>query len=222
VAEIVQGLLVVDPITGSDGTRPPVDESGWLANGVRSPAGSAPAMDVERQRQQYLWQQQSTQDKPWQSHPDAWQAPVQNAKHRHSVFIDIELWNDEAGGRRWSCPYLAAVWQLMRLGVLRYHGAPVVEPVPYESAALDSWQAFPALVQLTPNRPAPFTAYCTFSALSSQFLGIEHAVRTILGQVAVAPEVEKQLQERITDEGLRLPTDQTIGRVDYAFVGPAW
>jgi hypothetical protein len=201
VAEIVEGLLVVDPIPGTDGTRPPVDVTGWLANGTRSPVGGTEAMALGEYD---------------------WRPPAENATSRHSVFIDVQLWDDSSGERKWSCPFLAAVWQLMRLGLLRYQGQPVVEPVPYESARLDSWDGFPAVVQLSTDRPAPFTAYSTFSALSTQFLGIEHAVRTILGQVAIQPEVEKQVLALIDNEHLRLPTGKTIDRVDYAFLGPNW
>lgn len=205
VAEIVKGALVVDPPPGTDGTRPPVDQSGWLANGVRSPAGGAEAMSLAYEPGQYVWQ-----------------PPVENSTSRHSVFIDVQLWQDTPGERTWSCPFLAATWQLMRLGLLRFQGGPVVTPVPYDTAQLDSWTAFPALVQMTPNRTAPFTAYSTFSALSSQYLGIEHAVRTILGQVVVQPDVEKWVHDRILEEELRLPTGKTIDRVDYAFLGPIW
>jgi hypothetical protein len=205
VAAIVEGMLVVDPTPGTDGTRPSVQVSGWLANGMRSPDSDAEAMALATSPGQYKWR-----------------PPVENATSRHTVFIDIQLWEDGPDGRTWSCPFLAAVWQMMRLGLLRYQGRPVVEPVPYESAHLDSWDAFPAVVQLSAKNPAPFTAYSTFSALSTQYLGIEHAVRTILGQVAIQPEVEKQVQALIDNEHLRLSTGKTIDRVDYAFLGPNW
>src|SRR5690606_35636054 len=104
----------------------------------------------------------------------------------HSVFVDVELWDERAGARTWSCAYLAAVWQLLRLGLLRRDGAPVTVPRPWPEVLPQAWDLLPAVVQVNP-RAAPFTAYRTFSVLPVGFLSTEHAVRTILSQVLVDP-----------------------------------
>ena len=44
----------------------------------------------------------------------------------------------------------------------------------------------PAVVQLNPAA-APFCAYRTLTLMDTQYLPVEMAVRTILGQVAVPP-----------------------------------
>jgi hypothetical protein len=56
------------------------------------------------------------------------------------------------------------------------------------------------------------------SILTDRFLPTEHAVRTILGQVEVAPEVVAQIAKRSTDEGFALPA-KIIDRINYVFVG---
>jgi hypothetical protein len=68
--------------------------TGWLSNGERGGAAPASAMAA----------------------PRAWQPPRQSAVQNHSIFVDIELWDGPADQPLWSCPFLAAVWQLQRLG----------------------------------------------------------------------------------------------------------
>ncbi|OSC67144.1 hypothetical protein B5181_16305, partial [Streptomyces sp. 4F] len=106
VAEAVAGRIVESPPPGSYGLRPPAAQTGWLANGERSPVARAPqAMKPAVE----------------------WQPPKETAARRHSVFLDVELWSDDADGHRtWSCPFLAAVWQLARLGLLRNEGEAVL------------------------------------------------------------------------------------------------
>jgi hypothetical protein len=147
--------------------------------------------------------------------PGSWQPPREHAANRHSVFIDVQLWDERAGRRIWSCPYLAAVWQLLRLGAVRYDGRSVVEPVPFSTDLPDAWSDFPAVVQLS-ARPDSFTAYETFSALENRFLPVEHAVRAIMSQIAVEDEVNAQIVQRSQQEGLTLPI-RLIDRVRYAF-----
>jgi hypothetical protein len=195
LADLVLKQLVSDPVPETTGDRPPTIETGWLCNGRRSPAlGPAQAMSGAR----------------------PWQPPVQNAANRHSIFMDVELWDyDDNGERRWSCPFLAAVWQLMRLGLLRHEGEGVTNPYQLDDWP-DDWDQLPAVVKLNP-RAAPFSAYRTFSALGTRFLPIEHAVRTILSQVSVSPAVLDQLHTRSRAERLDLPKD-LVERVEYAFV----
>ena len=195
VATLVQQHLVDEPAEGANGARPAATVSGWLTNGERSPAAPAAAMAGPRQ----------------------WQPPRQSAVRNHSIFLDVELWSDGPDGRLWSCPFLAAVWQLQRLGLLRHLGRPVAEPQPGTASQLsERWADMPAVVQLNPAAAA-MRAYRTFTALDSRFLPVEIAVRTILGQVAIDPVVAAQISGRAAGEGLELPAEP-VGRIGYAFL----
>lgn len=196
LAELVIDHLVPDPPPGTDGsTRPDPRLNGWLANGTRAVSpGESMAMGTVVD----------------------WQPPRQNAVHRHSVFIDVQLWDGPADARQWSCPFLAAVWQLVRLGALRHRGAAVVEPVPWSHGLASTWPELPPVVRVAP-RAQPFTAYHSFSVLDQRFIAVEHAVRAILGQVATDPDVAAQLTRRASAEGLALP-GEIIDRISYAFV----
>lgn len=195
LAELVLTQLVSDPVPETTGDRPPTSETGWLCNGRRSPAsGLEQAMRGGRD----------------------WQPPMQNAANRHSIFMDVELWDYEDDGRRlWSCPFLAAVWQLMRMGLLRHEGEGVTNPYQLDDWP-DDWDEMPAVVKLNPHA-TPFSAYRTFSVLGSRFLGIEHAVRTILSQVSISPAVLDQIQTRSRNEHIDLPKD-LVERAEYVFI----
>jgi hypothetical protein len=193
LARLVEQALVADPVPGTTGVRPPTSETGWLCNGQRSPnALTIPAMA----------------DK-------AWKPPAENAPNRHSIFVDVELWDMEKGERRWSCPFLAAVWQLIRLGLLRHNGEAVTSTWQVEELP-DDWDKLPAVVRLNPRAPA-FSAYRTFSVLGSRFLPVELAVRTILSQVSVDPVVLEQVAGRARGEQMELPKE-LVERIDYVFV----
>jgi hypothetical protein len=198
IAELVLTQLVSDPVPQTTGDRPPPTETGWLCNGKRSPALAPPqAMSNSVDR--------------------TWRPPVENARNRHSIFLDVELWDEpEEGKRRWSCPFLAAVWQLMRLGLLRHDGEGVTNPYQLDDWP-DDWDQLPAVVKLNPHA-APFSAYRTFSVLGSRFLSVEHAVRTILSQVSISPAVLDQIHTRSRAERIDLPKD-LVERVEYTFVG---
>ncbi|WP_200926620.1 SCO2522 family protein [Sphaerimonospora mesophila] len=194
-AGLVEDRLVDDPPPGANGSRPPVKETGWLCNGMRSPqAGAAVQAMGKAQR---------------------WAPPAQNAKRGHSIFVDVELWDESGQHRTWSCPFLAAVWQLLRLGLLRDAGRLPLRPVPRPSAWPTDWDALPPIVQLNEQAP-PFTAYTTMSVLSSRFLPVELAVRTILSQVAVDAEVLRQVAGRSEGEGIRLD-EEIVDRISYVF-----
>ncbi|WP_327693289.1 SCO2522 family protein [Streptomyces sp. NBC_00459] len=195
IADLLLARLVAEPPVGSNGRRPPVEESGWLSNGVRSPVtGQAQAM----------------------SPGSGWQPPRQLGARRHSVFMDVELWSEEPGGRLWSCPFLAAVWQLLRLGLLRDQGAAVVRAHDWrEQTFPDDWAALPPLVRLSP-KAAPFAAYRTFSVLASRFLPVEHAVRVILEHTAPDPDALRQLTERAGELTQGMPSGPTE-RIEYVF-----
>jgi len=199
LAASVADRLVESPPPGSDGSRPPVAEIGWLANGQRTPGTEAlEAMAGIRE----------------------WRPPSETTPSRHSIFLDVELWDDRDGVRTWSCSLLAAVWQLARLGLLRHEGKPVLEPRPWSGESYPrDWNDLPALIQLNPEA-APFSAYLTCSVLPSRFLSIEHAVRVILDQVDVDHEALGQVSERSAREGVRVP-EGIADRVSYVlYAGP--
>ena len=148
----------------------------------------------------------------------AWQPPLESARRQHSIFVDIELWDDRDGCRTWSCPMLAAVWQLMRLGLLRTEGRAVVVPQDWTGPWPDSWDELPAITRLNPAAAA-FAAYTTLSALSPRFLQVELAVRTILSQFAGEVPVLTQARARAERDGMRLPAE-LVDRIRYVFVAP--
>lgn len=195
LARLVESRLVVDPPPGTTGARPPLTVSGWLANGERSPLPAG----GEAMRESA-----------------GWRPPSENGANRHSIFLDVQLWDEPAGRRRWSCPYLAATWQLLRLGLLRHHGEPVVQPKPLPQPCPDSWSQLPPVSRLS-SQPAAFAAYRTFSVLAGRFLPVEHAVRTILSQFAVETAVAAQVGERAHREGVELAAS-LVDRIGYAFV----
>ncbi len=195
----VEGLLetlVVEPPEGATGARPSVTVSGWLCNGVRSPAGPAMAMAV-----------------------GGWQPPREAAADAHSVFVDVELWSEDhsSTGRRWSCACLAATWQLLRLGLLRARGEPPWTPLDPPDPWPDEWTPVPALTRINADA-APFAAYRSVSVLPVAFLQVELAVQVILGQVSPDPDLRREIETRARAEGLDLPAE--LGRrVGYSFFG---
>ncbi|MDX6363301.1 MAG: hypothetical protein QOC85_2311 [Streptomyces sp.] len=193
LAESVANRLVESPPAGSYGLRPPVGQTGWLANGQRTPAARPQAMKTA----------------------PAWRPPQETAARRHSVFMDVELWDDDKEGHRtWSCPFLAAVWQLARLGLLRNEGEPVLVPRPRGELPA-RWDELAPLLQLNASA-APFSAYRTCSVLPSRFLPVEHAVRVILDQTDVDAGALRQVAERSAREGAAVP-DSVADRASYVF-----
>lgn len=198
LARLVEERIVAEPTPGTNGGRPPVNQTGWLSNGSRSPSTpAAPAAAMAALA--------------------AWAPPAESAANRHSVFVDVELWDDQRGARTWSCAFLATVWQLLRLGLLRSRGAPVAVPQPYGDDLPDGWERMPAVLQLNPHA-APFSAYRTVSILPRRFFATEHAVRTVLGQVAVERAVLADTVARGRDEQVEV-TGELVDRVEYIFTG---
>ncbi|GAA4801849.1 SCO2522 family protein [Streptomyces ziwulingensis] len=199
VAEAVAGRIVESPPPGSYGLRPPAAQTGWLANGERSPAARA----AQAMKQ-----------------PPAWQPPRETAARNHSVFLDVELWSDGPDGRLWSCPFLAAVWQLARLGLLRNEGEAVFTAQPHTGTGFpDDWDELPPLIRLNPKAD-PFAAYRTCSVLPTRFLPVEHAVRVVLDQLDVDQGALGQAAARAAGEREPLP-DSVADRVSYVFyAGP--
>jgi hypothetical protein len=193
LASLVAGRLTGLPTPGTNGSRPPAVETGWLCNGQRAPSGGG----SEAMRR------------------PAWSPPVELGATNHSVFVDVELWSEKDGRRIWSCAYLAAVWQLLRLGMLRNGGANVVRPRPVIGDFPDDWDELPPITQLNPTA-RPFSAYRTLSVLSARYLSIEHAVRVILDQIAPPSAVNDEVVRRSEHENVRLPEELT-DRINYVF-----
>lgn len=195
LAEIVAGRLTALPSPGANGSRPPPMEVGWLCNGQRSPGVDArEAMNRPR-----------------------WLPPAETEATNHSIFVDVELWSAKDGPRIWSCAFLASVWQMLRLGMIRNEGRNVIAPVPMTAELPDEWDDLPPVVRVT-DTALPFCAYRTLSVLPARFLNIEHAVRVIVGQYSALPAVIDQITTRSGREHLALPADLTE-RIDYVFFG---
>jgi hypothetical protein len=194
LAKLVAERLTAVPPPGVNGSRPPALDIGWLSNGERSPI---PVQGEAMRR-------------------TTWAPPVEIDARNHSVFVDVELWNEPKAGRLWSCAFLAAVWQLLRLGLIRDVGANVVRPRHWDGGAFpDSWAELPPILQL--NRTAkPFCAYRTMSLLPARFLQVESAVRVVLSQVAPNPDVLDQIAQRAGGENIGFPPE-LIDRVSYVF-----
>ncbi|MBF6339174.1 hypothetical protein IU450_25240 [Nocardia abscessus] len=193
VAEMVAARIVAEPAPPSTGRRPPTAESGWLCNGRRS---------SEDERGQAMRQRN-------------YQPPEEFGRREHSIFLDVELWSrhvvDGVTVRRWSCPFLAAVWHLLRLGMLRYHGDAVVDPQPWRREDLTPrrWQDIPPVVQLNPSA-APFAAYKTLSMLPKRYIGIEHAVRLVLDHLDLDDDVVEQIITRGAEEVPPVPVPREV------------
>ncbi|MGB3437382.1 MAG: SCO2522 family protein [Actinophytocola sp.] len=193
LAEIVAGRLTARPPRGANGRRPPTVEVGWLCNGQRSPGVDASEA---------------------MANPH-WLPPEETEATNHSIFLDVELWSDEHGKRTWSCAFLASVWQLVRLGMIRNSGRNVVTPVPMSADFPDEWKDLPPVVRVA-DTASPFCAYRTQSVLPRRFLNVEHAVQVIVGQYSALPAVIDQIASRIGRERLELPADLTE-RIDHVF-----
>jgi hypothetical protein len=194
LAESVMHRLVESPPPGSYGSRPPVSQTGWLANGQRTPTTARSALGEVK----------------------GWQPPQETAARNHSVFMDVELWSEKDGRRLWSCPFLAAVWQLARLGLLRHLGDAVLVPRPWDGADFPhDWDRLPPLLKLN-DTAAPFSAYRTCTLMPNRFLAVEDAVRLILDQIDVDAAALEQVAVRSAKEGLAVPA-AVAQRATYVF-----
>jgi hypothetical protein len=199
LADIVAGLIVEEAAIGANGSRPPTTQTGWLSNGRRSPAVSV-AMDAPE-----------------------WEAPQEFGGYRHSVFVDVELWSLDTSHpepeRQYSCSLIAAVWQLLRLGLLRDAGRAVAVPYrfgPGEELP-DVWSQLPSITQLTADA-APFAAYQSLSLLPSPLRAAEHAAEVIIDHLQFDELVVKQIEERALHEAspVTLP-DNPTRRMSHLF-----
>jgi len=201
LAAMAASWIVAEPVPATTGGRPPDVESGWLCNGRRS-------SEYEFDSKQAM---QLTKYRPSE----------ELANWEHSIFLDVELWSDKIGKdgvkeTRWSCPYLASIWQLLRLGMVRYDGGPAVQPQPGGARWPDTWAEMPAVVQLNP-RAAPFAAYQTLSILPQSYLKIENAVRMIVDHIHIDEEILAQTIARGARDGVIIPR-QLTKRMEHVFV----
>jgi hypothetical protein len=198
LVELLIGRIVEEPAPLTDGSRPPPARAGWLTNGLRSPRRPVEAMGAR----------------------PAWAPPRVHVSSGHDVFIDMQLWDEDGDRRRWSSALLTALWQLLRLGLLRRRGEFVAQPRPLPADIADwadRWDRLPAVMQLNPAA-RPFTAFRTVSVRRPDDVAVEHAVRTILDQVAMEPEVLERIAEQAHHEGVRVPV-ALVDRIESVFVG---
>ena len=121
-------------------------------------------------------------------------------RRQHSIAMDIELLSLRNGFELWSCPLLAAWWQLVRLGLLRdEHGEPTM---PKRTIALGR------------DQNVPLHAKRTLTALVPEFLEVEAAVQTILRQTALSGDLRTQLK----DSRQEIEPRDHLKRISYVFV----
>lgn len=200
LAQMVADSVVAEPAPGSTGRRPPTAESGWLCNGSRS-----------------------SDDEPGQAMEVNYRHPVEFSAHNHSIFLDVEMWRDRGAGRQprdvlWSCPFLASVWQLLRLGMLREEGKAIVRADYWDPDQEwpARWDQFPSVIRLQ-EHAAPFAAFRSLSLLPQRYLGIEHAVRTILEHVALDEVVVGMIAQRAQQQGVPM-TEFVTDRLSHHFL----
>ncbi|MFC6011250.1 SCO2522 family protein [Nocardia lasii] len=196
LAQMVADSIVAEPAPGSTGRRPPTAESGWLCNGSRS-----------------------SDHEPGHAMEVNYRPPVEFSAHNHSIFLDIEMWRArEQRDVLWSCPFLASVWQLLRLGMLRDEGKAVVRADYWDPAQEwpARWEQFPSVIRVQ-EHAAPFAAFRSLSLLPQRYLGIEHAVRTIVEHVALDEVVVGMITARARQQGVPM-TEFVTDRLSHYFL----
>lgn len=204
-AELVARRILEEPEPErATGGRPPAAQSGWLANG--QPPRETTVLNA------------------MESH--VWEAAREYGKRNHSIFLDVELWSDRAdpgageeeilSSRTYSCPFLAAVWHLIRLGLLRKDGAPALEVTDWDGEWQTEWSQFPDIVRVNRNAK-PFYAYRSLSIMPRYFLPIEHAVQVIIEHVLLDKPVVDYLDFRAHEKDIPLPPVVT-DRIGHFFL----
>lgn len=132
-----------------------------------------------------------------------------------SVRMDIELARNVDGTTTYSCPFLAAIFQNLRLGLLYDPSNPDTIAQPVEEFG-DNWGKLPVIMQLRKDAP-PFEAFRSFSYLSERFMEVENAVRSILDSLVLAQlPGETRMQALANTQGYRLNPSPS-NRRGYAF-----
>jgi hypothetical protein len=189
LARYIESRMADGDSRAAGAADPSLSTSAWLADGERRPsplAADAPAADDSEQ-----------------------------IEPSNSIFMDVRLWRGNTVGREWSCSFLAAVWQLARLGLAEDASTP--DETPWEERSQSPWNELPSVIKL--NRDAaPFHAYRTISVLESRYLPIEAAVRIILKKVSDDPEILKRIAAHGSRDGVR-PAVKLTDRINYVFVG---
>ncbi|MEU4320145.1 SCO2522 family protein [Nocardia fluminea] len=200
LAQIVADMVVAEPLEGYSGRRPPTTELGWLSNGRPSSDDELrDAMDLR----DYV-------------------PPLELSRRNHSIYLDVEMWrrDREHDDPYWSCPFLAAVWQLLRLGMVRFEGRRVAEPADYRDWATqewaESWGVLPSIMQL--HDAAPFAAFRSVSILPKRYLGIEHSVQQILDHLDIDAGVNEVYAQRAQENRI-VATDHLSDRLSHFFLG---
>lgn len=206
LAGMVKEMLVQEPEPGENGSRPRAADSGWLSNGRPSPSQRTPSGQAMTAA--------------------AWAPPEEFAKRNHSIFVDVEMWRDRdelvdgrpEQQRTWSCPFLAAIWHLLRLGMLRNDGKPVAVPAPCpaDDGWPDHWDDLPTVIQLN-KHAAPFAAYRSVSILPQIYLPIEQASRVVLDHLDYDAAVIERTLGLAQAEGVTLSAKVT-DRMSHLFV----
>ncbi|MBS2531802.1 hypothetical protein KGQ20_03350 [Catenulispora sp. NF23] len=192
-AELVATRLLEEPFPeGANGGRPPISMSGWMSNG-KPPRESRVLETME-------------------SH--VWEPAHEFGERNHSIYLDVELWDSqgrpggeddgELGNRRYSCPFLAAVWQLIRLGLLRQDGQPALKVTDFDGEWRTEWDQCPDIVKVNPSAQ-PFYAYRSLSILPRTFLPIEHSVQNIINHFLPDPAVVESLDRQAGAKNVPLP-----------------
>jgi hypothetical protein len=136
----------------------------------------------------------------------------------HSICLAAELWTDSSAGRKWSCAFLAAVWQLARLGLLDDKSQAYLTPQMLDQGTeLPQWQYLPPVIQVN-HEAAPFNAYRTLSILGTRYLTVEAAVRTIMKQVSLPADILQRAKACSKRESIVI-THKVAERISYIFVG---
>jgi hypothetical protein len=116
-----------------------------------------------------------------------------------SIALDVEIAKAGSQGDDliWSCPFLAACWQLIRLGCWR-------EP--------SGGMLAPKRLLAVSERPPPFFARRTLSHLPSRYLRVEHAVQVILNQLTIDDRARREIDPHTAQFEIR-------EYIEYAFGG---
>ena len=134
-----------------------------------------------------------------------------------SIILDTELWSESKPGRKWSCSFLAAVWQLVRLGFFSDVLDSYLEPGKWDGGhPASTWSELAPIIRIN-DHAAPFQAARTVSILASRYLPVEAAVRAILKQVELSAD-----SPRVADQtGLHQYGNslaQVTSMINYVFI----